>query len=248
MAKRDQETETAGRVARLSLPLTDDGQVDWDRVRTSTKEKFLDVLRTDPEVRASYNEVHGIDADAPSLGDGLTEENVAAGLDIIANVNALVFRVAAARFVKHPLLRDQHGKPVPLVIDQDVLDAAFGLTPKQHAELDPRAKRLADKYSRDLPEWVKKNMDLYMFVSMFLGYTAQNAKTARQAQIKRDLHRAQTAFHTAKANQPQNPKPDTDAQPTNGHERTPPPSFAGDAMTNSVVDTPDTPASEGPTV
>jgi hypothetical protein len=243
MARNANPDETAGRSSRISLPLLDDGTVDWDHVRPSTMEKFAVIVKTDKNVRDTYEEAFGPPPGGESPFGGITEENVATGLDLVCNINALVFRVAAARFVKNPFVKDKAGRPVPLVIDEDILSRTFRLTPEQHKELDPRATRLAEKYSRDLPEWLKKNMDLYMFASMFLAYTAQNAKTALQAQIARD--RAQGAYAAARANQPQNPKPDTDAvrtepstQPTNGHDRTPP-TYTYDGMSTHVADTPD---------
>ena len=204
---------------RLSIPINDDGFIDMEHMRPSTAQALIDLIKTDPTIRDTYKEVNG-PADVADVFGGITEANVAKGLDLVCSVNALVFRVAAKRFVKHPLLKDAaSGKPLPLVIDQDVLDRAFALTSEQHAELDPRAARLAEKYSSAMPEWLKKNIDLYMFCSMFLAYTAQNAKAALETQVKRDLGRAQAAFAQQRAAQVKNPQPDSDAQPVNGHDR-----------------------------
>lgn len=203
-------------------------------MRPSTASKLIELLKSDPQMRAAYAEVNGLAGgatdDAIAAFGGLTEENVARGLDLVAQANALFFRVGVARFAKHPFIKDDKGRPQPIVIEPDILDAAFRLTPKQHAELDPRATRLAQKYSSELPDWLKRNLDLYMLGSMFLFYTAQNAKTALETQLKRDLARLQHAHARAQANPPHNPKPDTDAaQPINGHDWTPPPMPQTDA-------------------
>jgi hypothetical protein len=223
MARTTTGDSEAGKASRLSLPLTNDGLIDWEHVRGSTAEKVLYVVQNDPEIAKFAKGEDG--ADVADVFGGLTAENVSKGLDALCTVNAMVFRVGAAKFIKHPLLKTADGKPVPLFFDQDILDKSFGLTEKQHAELDPRATRLAQKYSGKMPAWLKDNLDLYMFASMFLAYTAENARNVMSAQLNRDLHRAQTAFATAKANQSKNPQPDTDAvktvsnvpQPSNGH-------------------------------
>jgi hypothetical protein len=206
------QNDEAGRTARLSLPLTADGLVDWEHVRDSTAEKFLNIIKTDPEVRSAYMGAAGESpaSDTP-IFEEITEESVSKGLDTIQAANATIFRILAARFIKHPLLKDGNtGKPLPLVLDQQTLDSTFKFTEKQHAELDPRATRLAKKYSTELPDWLKKNLDLYMFASMFLAYTAENAKNAMGVQISRDLKRAQMQFAQRQANQPKNPRPDSD--------------------------------------
>lgn len=233
-------TDVGEKVARLSLPLTPDGTaIDWEHIRPSTIEKFTALLQTDPNIRDHFDEMDGKKSGGPDLFGGITSENVAAGLDLLSSVQTLVFRIAAAKWVKHPLLRDTNGKPIPLVLDQDVLDRAFKLTAAQHEELDPRATRLAQKYSGKMPSWLKENLDLYMFAAMFLRYTGENAKNALGAQINRDLGRAREAFATAAATRPKNPQPDSDvrpvpAQPVNGHDRTPPAEFveSPDATTN----------------
>jgi hypothetical protein len=220
----------SGRAARLSLPLTPEGTVDWDHVRPSTAAKFLDIIKTDPEVKNAYSIGNGEGQEQPAIFDEITQESVSQGLDTLQNANATIFRILTARFVKHPLLRDQAGKPVPLILDQQTLDTTFKLTAKQHDELDPRATRLAKKYSSDLPEWLKKNLDLYLFCSMFLAYTAQNAKAAMGLQIKRDLANAQRNFAAAQANQPKNPQPDSDVKPP-----TPPEGSNGKAERNKEI-------------
>ena len=229
--------------SRLSIPLNDSGQIDLEHMRPSSAAKLIDLIKTDPVIQQAYAETKDT-GDQPALFDGLTTENVAKGLDAICSINAMVFRVAAARFIKHPILRDQHNKPIPLIFDQDILDRGFGLTEKQHAELDPRAARLAEKYSSAMPEWLKKNLDLYMFVSMFLAYTAENARTVLGAQIARDLKRVQHNAASAAAARPHNPQPDSDvqAQPVNGRDQHPEQPFPPSGISVVETDQPEAPA------
>lgn len=241
--------ETTATAKRLSIPLNDDGHIDLDHMRASTAEQLIELIKTDPTIRDTYKEVNGPHDDGPSLADGLTQENVAAGLDLLQSANALVFRIAAAKFIKNPVLRDQNGRPVPLVLDPDLLTRTFSFTPEQHAELDPRATRLAQKYSTNMPGWMKEHMDLLLFGSMFITYTGQNAKACIEMQVRRDLARAREAQAQAQVNQPKNPRPDTDAQPqpVNGHDRSAP-SFARDDLHVVTVDSPTPPPLEAPTV
>jgi hypothetical protein len=238
---------TAGVAKRLSIPIDDAGFIDVPHMRASTVEQLIELIKTDPTIRDTYNDANGI-KDGAGLAEGLTQENVAAALDLVQSANALIFRVAAAKFIKNPVLRDQNGRPLPLVLDSDLLTRTFSLTPEQHAELDPRATRLAQKYSGKMPAWLKENMDLYMFASMFLMYTGQNAKAAIEMQIKRDVARAREAFAQQHANQPKNPKPDTDTvrtQPVNGHDRSHEPLEAGH---EPLTETDTAPPPEAPTV
>lgn len=241
MAKRDQDTEA--RAARLTLPLNSDGFIDLDHMRPGSAARLIELIKTDPAIRQAYNEENGPPVDS-DLFQGITEANVHAGLDILSQANALVFRMAASRFIKHPLARTSDGKRMPLALDMDIVNAAFKLTDEQHAELDPRATRIAQKYSGRMPGWMKDNMDLVMLGSMYLKYTATNAQTAIMNQIKRDVAKAQAAAAAAGVRDT-NPKPDSDArpqtmsaQPTNGHDRTAPnpASYARDAFSDSVVD------------
>jgi len=125
---------------------------------------------------------------------GLTLANVRTGLDILSQANALVVRVAAPRFMRHPFKRDPAtGKPLPLVIDPDILQRCFTLTEEQHKELDPRALRLAQKLSGRMPDWLKRNLDVYMLLGMYVKYTGENALTAMQTQVKRDVELARQA-------------------------------------------------------
>jgi hypothetical protein len=246
MPKTSQDAD-AGKATRLSLPLDSDGFIDLSSMRTSSLEKLDNIIANDPNVRQRLDELSGkTDPDAADVFGGITQENVSKGLDMIQAINAGVLRIAAAKLVKHPLLRDQHGKPVPFVFDQDVLDKTFAFTPEQHKELDPRATRLAEKYSGKMPEWLKQNLDLYLFCSMFLAYTAQNAKAVMELQIKRDVARIRDEYTRSAAAQPKNPQPDSDVvrtQPVNGHDR----SEARQPMPEPI-ETATAPPPEAPTV
>jgi hypothetical protein len=217
MVVATENTMPAETAKRLSIPLNDDGFIDLASMRASSIQKFDDLIKNDPAIREAFTTSHG--GPEPNLAEGLTQANVATALDILQSTNALVFRIAAARFIKNPVLKDKTGHPLPLVIDPDVLSKTFCFTPEQHAELDPRAHRLAQKYADEMPEWLKKHLDLYMFGGMLLSYTAQNAKLAIELQVKRDVNRVNEMWRQQQVAQPKNPQPDTDKPKPNGHDR-----------------------------
>lgn len=214
------KTTEGASVTRLpSIPLASDGNIDWSSVRPSTASTFLNLIENDPKIREHIAELNGSGGgdDAPDLFGGITQENVKAGLDILSQVNALVFRIGAARFMKSPVLRDANNRPLPLVIEPDILEKSFSLTEEQHKELDPRATKIVQKYSGNMPEWAKKHLDVIMFVSMYLKYTSANAQAAIVGQIGRDQTRLR------KAHEEQTRIASTRTQPDSDVRRTPPP-------------------------
>jgi hypothetical protein len=219
-------TESVGSNDRLTVPLTTSGEIDWTSMRDSTRARLLAIASDDQEIlteigmggwvkpgeggEGGSGEVTGED-----ILPEITEANIHEAIDLLSQTNALVFKMAAARFIKHPILRDQQGRSVPLLMDQDILSAAFTLDEAQHKELDPRATRLAKK---NTPEWLKKNLDLYLFAGMFLKFTTDNCKEAMKLQVQRDIKKAQAAQIRASVK----PIPvETDA-PTNSHPQAQP--------------------------
>ena len=227
--------------ARISLPLSDDGlSVDWSHVRQSTAAKFESLLRTDPKIRQAYQEENGMTADGETVDPfgGITQENVHALLDSLGKANSLLFQVIAGRYIKHPFFKDaKTGQPARFVIEPDIMQR-MAFTPKQHEELDPRATKIAQKYSNKLPSWLREHMDLYMFGTMFIAYTVENAKAVLAAQYLRDLAKAGDMQRKAAA-QPKGSQTDSDV-PVNGVDRNPPPEF-------SPSPAPSQPESEAPT-
>jgi hypothetical protein len=174
-------------IPRLNLPLTDDGaKIDWERVRPSNREKFTSLIASDPVARAILVPTGDGESEADPFG-GITTENIRAGLNILSQVESLAFSVAFAKFKKHPFKKLPNQQPAPFVIEPDVLQACFTLTEEQHQELDPRALRIAQKHAGGMPQWLQKNLDLYMLIGMYLRYTAANAANAIKTQTLRDV-------------------------------------------------------------
>jgi hypothetical protein len=197
---RPRNDDESGRTRsnRITLPLTADGSgIDFDSMRGTTKERLCDLMEAnarDIYTQAGRPVPGDADPGEPGLDPfgGITLENIRGVLDIMGQANAMAVRLAGPRFLKHPFKRDKTtGKPLPLVIDPDILAQCFTLTDAQHAELDPRALRIAQKYSGHLPEWLKRHLDVYMLCGMYIKYTGENALLAMQTQIKRDVAVAQ---------------------------------------------------------
>jgi hypothetical protein len=217
MARDTEDTPAGrGRTGRISLPLTEDGSIDFGHMRASAKARLCSLV--DGQIADIYKEagqpVPGEDAgDAPpaDLFGGLTIENIRTGLDIMSQANVLLVKMLGPRILKHPYRRDlKTGRSVPLVFDQDILQRSFTLTEAQHAELDPRALRLAHKYSHKMPDWFKHHLDFYMLLGMYVKYMGENALTAMQSQVLRDVKTDQEV-----AAQKRKPAPvDSDRAPT----------------------------------
>lgn len=206
MARKNTDTEAVpapSKSNRLSLPLKEDGTFDVAEFRPSTKEKFLHAVLNNPEVVRLLDpdgaKAVGLDepTEAPDLFGGITLENIRTGLDMLSSVNARVFAMVGGKLVKHPLLKDDKGQPVPMSFNPDLVAKCFALTPEQHGELDPRALRLAQKYSGAMPEWFKKHLDIYMLVTMFLKYQGENAIKAITLQAQADVAQIRKAQMTA---------------------------------------------------
>jgi hypothetical protein len=105
---------------------------------------------------------------------------------------------------------------LPFVISAQALKL-MAFSDEQHKELDPRAYRIAKKYEGRLPEWLKKHLDLYILGSMFIAYTAENAKAVMETQVKLDLALVMRA-QQAEAARPQGPQPDSDVPKPNGRD------------------------------
>jgi hypothetical protein len=210
---------------RITLPLTLDGtSVDWEHVRPSTAEKFEGLLRTDPNIKRAYQEENQILAPGEIPEElAITEANVGKLLDLVNSANALIFQWVAAKWIKHPLgFRDVNGKPVPFIIEPDILQSSMQLTQEQHKELDSRGVKIAKRFEDRMPEWLKRNFDIYMFASMFISYTAGNMKTAMVSQVQRDLARArQTVRDQKDVGMKAGDSDRVQPPPTNGMEKPP---------------------------
>ena len=221
MKRKDQgdaaiEADTTRRGARLSLPLNEDGTIDWESVRPSNKERFAEIVSNDAVALEAIGLAaggEGEEGEGENPLSGITETNIGTALDIICQANALAFKVIAEKTQKHPFLVDAvTRKPMPLIIDQDILQKSFTLTEEQHKELDPRVLLEVERHSHQMPEWVKKNLNIIMLFGMFFKYQLVNGLTAIQVQKLRDAERLKTA--RAKTQQPI----DSDAAPAHSEE------------------------------
>jgi hypothetical protein len=180
----------------LSIPLTSEGYIDWDSVSEATKEKYEEIIANDPVALESIAASLGGDDGSGDLSDGgsslegLTEANCGAFLDSVCSIQAITFAWLLPKIKLHPFLVDQNHKPIPFVVQPDIAVRCFQVTPEQHKELDPRLYRVAQKYQSNLPDWAKRNMDVYMLIGMFAKFTFENATRAMTMQAQKDFQRA----------------------------------------------------------
>jgi len=228
--EKERTAEIPSRVERatrkqIALPLTEDSSgIHWDGLRESTRKKLGELIGNDPAAMQRMGlATTGATEEQPQLDLDITQENVGAALDAVNTLTSLGFAWAFPKVTKHPFKKLPTGKPAPFQIDPDLLRSAFTLTEEQHKELDPRALRIAKKHSEKLPEWLKKNFDLYALLVMFLKASAENGQNAIKMQFNRDFLIAQrfAAQRAAGATPtdtdvPSAPPP----QPTNGADHT----------------------------
>jgi hypothetical protein len=199
------------KINRVSFAIKDDGSgFDFDGMQQRNKEKLAQL------VSASYAEIleqGGMANSGAGIFDGVTLENIRTALDMLNRVNAMALKSVAPMIVKNPFKVDaKTGTPTPIAFDPGVVEGIFQFTEAQHAELDPRALRLAQKHS---PEWLKKNADIVMLITMFTNYTFENSMKAISAQLRKDQAEAMRAV----ARQPDPAKPPTPPPGFNGGER-----------------------------
>lgn len=199
--------------ASLTLPLDSDGDVDWSKVRESTKEKFKSVLSSDAttlEMVADIFKDMETDDETPERPK-ITEDNIGAAIDQINLACSMSLALLVGKFKKHPFVRGPQGQQVPLSISPNVVMTVSELTPAQHKELDPRGLALANKYIPKVPSKITEHLDLIMFGFMFLKYQQQNLSKMVATQIALDI-KASMQVNQAK---PKVVPPDSD-RPTNG--------------------------------
>lgn len=217
MAKRKTE-EVDGEItrgARLIIPLTGDNEVDWSAVRPAAKEQLLNIANNDVTILEHIGMAHesgnNDDGESSDFEGDITQANVKMLLDSLTKANAIVAAMIIPRFVSHPFKRRADGKRVPFTIDRNIALSNFALTESQHAELDPRAERLAKKY---MPAAARKHLDVIMLASMYMHYMEQNLEATVKAQVKYDIANVQSAPQVAP---PQAPiESDVSVKP-NGH-------------------------------
>src|SRR5271168_5316725 len=207
--KIESELNEASRSNRLVIPLTQNNEIDWESVRPSVKEQYLSIVNQDVATLEHIGMAHestSSDDDVNSTDDfpQITSENIRTAFDILSQTNALAFRMLVPRVFSSPIRSQVEGRKVPLQIDLDIALSCFKLTDKQHAEIDPRAMRLAKKY---MPAGVKQNLDIWLLATMYLKFQGDNAVNAMKLQNIRDLGRLSNSPATSA---PKSPTPDSD--------------------------------------
>jgi len=194
----DAATGEVKKVNRISLAMSDDDEsFDFSSMRPGTKAKFAQAVQRDlPNIYREGGIAPAEESAGPVAG-GFTDENVKTALDLCTSLSAFGASFLVGRVIKNPYT----GKPMSF--DGDIMRSTFVLTEKQHEELDPRGKRLANKY---LPKAILENSDLAMFFGMWFTYLGENTKIALKLQVERETAKAAAGAEAAArrvATQPQ---------------------------------------------
>jgi hypothetical protein len=192
------EESEGNKINRVSFPVKADGSgFDFDSMQERNRQKLVELVTAgQAEIFASG------DGGGGAAFEGITLANVRATIDSINSMTAIGVGYVIPMAVKHPFFVDDSGEKLPLKVDQKLLQDCFKFTDAQHEELDPRAMRLANRYS---PKWLKDNADWVMLLQMYGTYTFQNTMRAIQTQVQRDVENYKRVAATQQPSTP--PKP-----------------------------------------
>lgn len=203
--------DRVGGTSRLSLPINEDGSIQWDSVRDATKEKFASAIANDPVALEALSSALGVTEESgEALPEEmqLTDERVGVALDAFNSLFALGFGWGVKTFLKNPFQIDKRtGRPIPLEIPVPVLLQKFALTKEQHAELDPLVRKEAERHTDAIPQWVKDNYGLIMILGLWGKYSFQNGMECVKAQL---MYERQQAIKAQQASAPPVRPPDSD--------------------------------------
>jgi hypothetical protein len=155
--------------ARITLPLTEAGAIDWEAARDGTSEQFTAAVLNDPITL----EMIGLAAEqtegAVPPASGWQPQQAGFALDILGSLEALILSRISPKVL--------HFK-----IEDEVAQAAFKLDEADHAMLDAPGARLMNKYITIAEGWE----DEAMFLTA-LGYViTKQTRLAVAMQVKKN--------------------------------------------------------------
>lgn len=116
------------RSRKISLPLMEDGSIDWDNASDKHKKSFIEAIKADPNgILQNINE----EASAPPPESGIADATVIVAANAILGIEAVGFSTIGARFV--PILKNLH----PVVAIQ-----ACTVTAEEMAPVMPECKEI----------------------------------------------------------------------------------------------------------
>lgn len=121
--------DTVVRGKRVSLPLTEDGSIDWDAASEKHKKLFIQAIKADANgiLQNIQEEASG----APAKESGIADATVVAAANVIFGIEAVAFTTIGARAM--PILKNVH----PIVAVQ-----ACMVTEEEMAPVMEPAKRI----------------------------------------------------------------------------------------------------------
>lgn len=144
-----EETDTIA--SRLSMPLNVDGQVEWDRMRSSTKEQLKAIL-ANPETA----KVLGVDSPAPAQVEVFDPEWTGALYDAIGKLEAFL----AGKLYK---------------ISPDITERAFTYNDEEKKKLAGPTAKVINKYA---VTWMVQFKDEIALAFLFVTITAVKLQMA----------------------------------------------------------------------
>jgi hypothetical protein len=156
-----ESTEEPTRVSgkKFSLPLTEDGSIDWDNASDKHKRLFIQAIKSDPNgILQNIQE----EAGAAPADTGIADATVVAAANAILAVEAIGFTTIGPRFA--PVLKNLH--PVVAI-------SACTVTEEEMQPVMPAAKRIIAEY---MPPELGKYQDLIVVGQHLLKLSAAKFK------------------------------------------------------------------------
>lgn len=194
-----QPEEPQTRAKRISIPLRDDGTLDVENMRDSSREKLFHALEQDPSALVQFggSAPSGAAPGAP-VGDVITADHVNFILTGYEYIEKLVIP---------PILSKQNGnQKVPI----QIVERVFRFTPEQREQLVPHGVRF---FNDNLPSWIKEWISRAGPGSQFFGGIALITWT--QTQMVMQLWRESLSAPGAVEGQFKTVEPE---QPVNGQQ------------------------------
>lgn len=139
---------------RITVHLSEDGTILWDRVKPSQVAELKASLKSDKQVADLFSNEHI---------ELLTLETATTVVDALGKINTFIF-MKVCRL--HPMIAMQ----------------SFSYTPEQHERIDPYALTVINKYRDKLPDWMVKYQEEVQLATIIFQVTKEQLSAALQAQ------------------------------------------------------------------
>lgn len=180
----DDDTPRA-RSRKLTLPILEDGSIDWDSASDKHKKSFIEAIKADPNgILQNIQE----EASAPAADSGIADATVVAAANVILSIEAIGFTTIGAKVV--PVLKHLH----PLVAIQ-----ACTVTQEEMAPVMPACKRIIAEY---MPPEIMKYQDFVVVAEHLMKLSAVKFKACVDLAMEIEHRKNNPAYNKVNGHAP----------------------------------------------